>query len=277
MPEEEVLADIQRAGYAGAPAGPRRGRSTQETLDLYAKYDLLPAPGYFGVEFWDPAQEEAILEGAKEHAQFAQEAGLTELYVAPGGFASYTTGRGLTRAEVSGHVQPADGMTDDEFAQFAKVLNAVGRITLDQGVRSCFHNHVGAVIETGGEIERLLSMVDDEVIFLGPDTGHLEWGGVDAVQFCRDHAARIKTIHIKDVNRSVLEEGVAEEWNYGTFSQNGIWTELGQGYIDFPTIFSALDKAGFTGWIIVETDVTQLSSPLESAKVSRGYLQTLGL
>jgi len=275
-PAEKALADIAQAGYAGAPAGPQPGQNTQDVLAAFHKHGLQPAPGYLGADFWDPAQEAAILQRAEAHADFAQEAGVSELYVAAGGFDGYVTARGLTRRQVSGHVQPADAMTDAEYDQFARVLNRVGAITLERGVKSCFHNHVGSVIETRDEIDRLLELADPDVIFLGPDTGHLEWGGADSVQFFRDYAERIQTVHVKDVNRAVLAEGVAAEWDYRTFSEQGIWTELGRGFIDFPTLFDILHDAGFSGWIIVETDVTQLPTALESAQVSREYLRGLG-
>jgi inosose dehydratase len=97
------------------------------------------------------------------------------------------------------------------------------------------------------------------------------------IQFCRDYAASIKTIHVKDVNAAVMREGVAAEWDYATFSAKGIWTELGQGCVDFPAVFQILKDAGFGGWIIVETDVTQLETPLASAVVSRKYLRSLGM
>ena len=275
--QNEILAEIAQAGYAGAPAGPYGDVSAHELLDQYASHGLKPAPGYLGVDFWDKGAEEQIFEQAHRFGSFSQVLGLTELYVAAGGFNDYITPRGLSRAQVSGHVTVDDGMTDEEFDQFAKVLTAVGRITLEYGVSSCFHNHVGSTIETRAEIDRLFSMVIRDVVFMGPDTGHLEWAGESALQFCRDYASAIRTIHIKDIDAAVLAEGVAAEWDYGTFTDNGIWTELGQGAIDFPAIFAVLDQAGFNGWIIVETDDTQLDTPLESAVVSRAYLRELGI
>ncbi len=277
VPEAQVLAEIAQAGYAGAPAGPHGGRSAQETLEQFAQHGLKPAPGYLGADFWNKGEEAQILERARAYARFAQAVGCTELYVAPGGFNSYVTRRGLTRMQVAGHVGPEDAMTDAEYEQFAQVLNQVGEITLNEGVYSCFHNHVGSVIETREEIDRLLAMVDPNLIFLGPDTGHLAWGGVDVVAFCRDYADRIKTMHIKDINPHVLEEGRRQEWDYMTFVQHGIFTELGQGFVDFPAVFQILEDAGFQGWLIVETDVSQLPTPLESAQVSRAYLRSLGL
>ena len=277
VPEEQVLAEIAQAGYLGAPAGPQKDRTTAETLALFAKHGLRPAPGYLGASYEDPAQEATILQRARDYAAFASAAGCTELYVAAGGFDNYKTQRGLTRRQIAGNVQPEDGMSEAEYAQFAKVLNQVGEITLAQGVKSCFHNHVGSTIETREEIDRLFALVDPNVVFMGPDTGHLAWAGADVVAFCRDYANSIKTMHVKDIDQRVLAEGVPAQWDYGTFSDKGIWTELGQGAVDFPAVFQILQDANFSGWIIVETDVTQLATPLDSALVSRRYLHSLGL
>jgi len=275
--EEAVLADIAAAGYVGAPAGPHPDRTPAQTLALFQRHGLRPAPGYFAADFWKASEEAAILERARHFAAVTAELGLAEMYVATGGFDQDVMASGRTRAAASGHVSAADALGDADFGQFAATLNRVGDITLAEGVKSCFHNHVGSVIETGAEMDRLLAATDPNVVFLGPDTGHLAWAGADVVEFFRRYADRIKTVHVKDINEAVRQEGVAKEWNYRTFSDHGIWTEVGQGVIDFPAVFQILAGAGFGGWIIVETDVTQLSSPLESAQVSRDYLRGLGL
>ncbi len=276
-PEEQVLAEIAQAGYAGAPAGPSAGRTTEQAQALFARYGLKPAPGYLGVDFWQAEQHDSILARAREHATFMREVGCTELYVAAGGFTNYITAGGRSRAQLAGHVARADAMTNAEYQQFADTLNQVGAITLEHGVRSCFHNHVGSVIETREEIDRLLALVDPALVFLGPDTGHLAWAGADPVAFCRDYASQIKTIHVKDVDLAVRDRGRALEWDYGTFTANGIFAELGEGGVDFPAIFAILREAGFAGWVIAETDVTQKPTALESATISRAYLRSIGL
>jgi inosose dehydratase len=133
------------------------------------------------------------------------------------------------------------------------------------------------VIETGEEIARLLDLCDPNVVFLGPDTGHLAWAGVDPVAFCREHAERIKTIHVKDIDAGVRERGRAVGWDYGTFANNGIFVELGEGCVDIPAIIGILRDAGFAGWVIAETDVTQKPTALESATISRRYLRSIGI
>jgi inosose dehydratase len=274
--EEQVLEQIARAGYAGAPAGPDSSPTPRATLELYSRYGLRPAPGYIGAAFWDRGQRDKILEQVKVHAAASRELGCTEVYVAPSGF-DYVTRGGKTRRETAGHVRPEDSLTDNEFKIFGETLSMAGQISLAEGVRSCFHNHVGTVVETREEVDRLLALSDPSTVFLGPDTGHLAWAGADPVAFCRDYAERIKTVHLKDIDAAVRERGHAAEWDYGTFSANGIFVELGEGCVDFKAILDILRGAGFAGWLITETDVTQKPTPYESVAISREYLRGLGL
>lgn len=275
-PETQVLAEIAQAGYDGAPAGPGGERTPQQLLELYGSFGLRPAPGYIGTAFWEAQRRDEILQRIREHARFAQELGCSELYVAPGGF-DYQTRSGLTRRETAGHVRAEDSLTDDEFRVFAATLNAAGELALEYGVRACFHNHVGTVIETRDEVDRLLSLTDPELVFLGPDTGHLAWAGADPVAFCRDYLKRIKTLHLKDIDAAVRDRGREAGWDYGTFSDNGVFVELGEGMVDIPALLELLRAEDFGGWLIVETDVTQKPTALESITVSRQYLRGCGI
>lgn len=272
-PEDEALADVVQAGYAGAPPRLRASDEVQDVLDLLGKHHLKPAPPYFGAPFWLAEAQDEIVETARDVARFARGLGCTELYVAAGG--DYTASNGKTRRQVAGHVSQDDAMSDAEFQQFATTLNAFAKVTAEEGVAACFHNHVGTVIETEDELERLLALTSPDV-WLGLDTGHLQWGGADAVAVCRKHFDRIKTLHLKDIDEQVRQEGVKAGWDYGAFVDHGIFAELGEGIVDFPALKSLLDDNGFSGWLIVETDVTQKPSALESATISRNYLKTLG-
>ncbi len=64
---------------------------------------------------------------------------------------------------------------------------------------------------------------------------------------------------------------------YDTFTEQGVFVELGEGCVDFPAIFAILRNVGFEGWVIAETDVTQKPTAWESVTASRAYLRTLGL
>lgn len=276
-PEEQILADIARAGYLGAPGYQKDGRSAAETLKTFARFGLKPAPGYFSGEFWKAEKRADLVAQARQQANFMHQLGCSELYIGPGGFEGYVGRRGKHRKAVAGHVQPEDGMTDAEFQTFAGILTEVCEAMLAEGVRGCLHNHVGSVIETGEEIDRLLAMTDPEVVFLGPDTGHLIWGGVDPVDFFRRHASRIKTVHLKDAREELIRRCVAEEWDYAGFCDHGGFVELGGGEVNFPALFDILRGAGFSGWVIVETDVITTPTPYESILISREYLRRIGV
>lgn len=267
--EEEILRDIAAAGYAGAPGPLTPDVPAVDVIDRFARFGLRPAPPYFSAIFHDTAAEEAILGKARDVARYVRALGCTELYVAASGTPE--------RRAIAGHVKPGDAMSDAGFGQFAKVLSAFARTTLAEGVRSCFHNHVGTVIETEDELERLLALADPDSVFLGLDTGHLAWAGADAVAVCRRHADRILTLHLKDVDEAIRREGATAGWDYATFTGRGIFAELGEGSVDFPAILADLEQRGFDGWLIVETDVTQKPTALESATISRDYLRGVGL
>jgi len=278
-PKRDVdpLAEIAQAGYEGAPCGPGEGETAKGLVERYASYGLKPAPGYLSGNFWDLAHRTTILERARVLAEFMAGVGCTEVYVASGGFGSVVTRSGRTRSQASGHVRPEEMLTDEQFKQFADTLNELGRITAAAGVKSCFHNHVGSFIETREEVDRLFSLVDRSVVFQGPDIGHLVWGGVDPVQFCRDYAESIKSVHIKDIDPRVLQRGVEEDWDYAQYSNAGIFAELGEGMVDFPAIFDILRGAKYEGWLVVETDRTTKATALESAVISRRYLRSIGV
>jgi len=265
--QEQILREIAEAGYDGAPATAASIENVPAVRDLFAKYGLRPAPSYLGADFWDTSQADAIVQRADAAAEIMNAFGLTELYVA----ANLTP----ERRAVAGHVTPADALSSDGYDQFAETLNRVGEVTLRHGVRASFHNHVGSFIETRNEIDELFSRVDPSLLFHGPDIGHLAWAGDDVIAYVRDYVSQITTLHLKDIDPEVRAEGVAKGWDYRQFSEHGIFTELGHGLVDFPALFDVLREASFQGWIVVETDVTQRPTALESASVSRAYLRSL--
>jgi len=273
-PREQILREIAEAGFQGVPAGYQPGIPASEVKAQYQRYGLKPGPGYLGGNFWDLSQREMLLEQARRQAAFMAELGNTELFVADNGFGSVTP-RGKTRRELAAHVTPEDGLTDDQYKIMGEVLSEVGRITLREGVRVCFHNHVGSYIETRQEIDKLFSVVDRSVVFQGPDIGHLAWAGADPVAFCRDYRDAILSLHLKDIYPDVLKEGQAKGWGYQEYSDHGIFAELGEGMVDFPAIFQVLSD--YRGWVIVEIDRTTKASPAESARICRRYLESIGL
>jgi inosose dehydratase len=271
LPSEQILAEIAQAGYDGAPVNLRPGVTVGQIRAQFDRAELLPAPGYLSLG--GPGQSEPVTEQLKEQASrmaaASRELDLTELYVA----STFPAERWSRAAQVTGE----NATSTEELKRLGTLLSELGRITQREGVNLCFHNHVGSTVETRDEIDRLFAQVDRGVVFQGADIGHLAWAGADVVQFTKDYASSIKTLHLKDINPKVRATGIAEHWDYLTFNRSGIFAELGEGMVDFPAIFVVLRGVGFKGWIVVETDVTTKATPLASATISRGYLRSIGV
>ena len=80
-------------------------------------------------------------------------------------------------------------------------------------------------------------------------------GGGDPVEIATRHGARIRYVHLKDVDAVELERvrttpiPMAEAW------KRGVFCPLGEGVVDFKGVVSALTARGYDGWMIVEQDV----------------------
>jgi inosose dehydratase len=270
------LRDIAAAGYEGAPISGVESRDAAEIGRLWNTHALSPAPGYLNGEFWDPAQRDDHLHNARTHAKVSRELDLKDIFIAVGGFETATRA-GRTRRQAAANAGPLDALTDQQFRYMTQTITEVCEVFLEAGVRPCFHTHVGTFVETEDEIESLLAAIDPELLFVGPDTGHLAWAGIDVDDFFRRHAQRITSVHLKDLDLEVRDRGRAAGWGYADFEKRGIWTEIGSGDIDFPGLFKILNDVSYSGWLTVETDVTQQPTPADSARISREYLAGLGL
>jgi len=273
-PLEQVLKEIVQAGYQGTPVYPGLGppEKVKETLE---RFGLKPAPGYQDGRIWLPQERSSFLETARKNAQFERAMGLTEIFIATAGWGNYTGRRGLNRAQVAGWVSPEDSLTAEEWQVAATTLAEACRIYQEEGVSPCFHSHVGSVVETLDEIERLLTEMPPDLLYLGPDTGHLAFAGIDPVEFFRKYASLIRAVHLKDVLEAVRTRGAAEHWDYDTFIRQEIYTELGRGNVNFERIFDILKQVGYSGALVVETDAPSVPTMLESNTLSRQYLRKL--
>lgn len=276
--EPVILAEIAAADYAGVPwiVGDTSrdlppAAAAAQIVRLFADHGLVAAPGYLWTDFWLADQTDDVAWGAA----VSRELGLDTLLVSAGGFDTPMPS-GRLRREVPGRVAAEDGLAPEQRDVFLRNVHAAGRAALDEGVKLAYHPHVGTVIESPSEVDWLVSNTDPEVVFLGPDTGHLRWAGVNVETFFERHASRITAWHAKDVNLGVVGTAAANAWEYDQAVGQGIFTEIGSGDVDFAHVMSVLDAAGFDGWVIAETDLTLLDTPAESARQCRMALRKLG-
>jgi len=102
---------------------------------------------------------------------------------------------------------------DEEWLKFGARLNRVADYLEGQGIKMAYHHHMGTVVETAEEIERLIDVTSDKV-GLVLDTGHAVMGGADPVQIIRSHSSRIVHVHCKDIRKSVVDHVLREDMSF---------------------------------------------------------------
>jgi len=183
------------------------------------------------------------------------------------------------RAQRAGRIRPQDGMTEDEWQWFIFNAEDYGKRALDDyGLKAVFHPHVGAWIETEAEIDRLMNETDPRYLNLCLDTAHCLYGGGDPVAVARRWGERLKYLHIKECDNSVLETVREKGWDYFKAVELDVFPELGRGSVDFAALLDLLRELDYDGWAVIEQDILpdRGLNPLESAKGNLAYLQSLG-
>ena len=226
------------------------------------------AAGFFHGAFYLPGEEDRIYDAAKAKAEFARALGQRFLFVS-------ALVSPPERRAIAGRVRPDEpiSLDDRQFERMARLLERIARLWRDYDVELCYHPHAATYVEAPHEIERLMETTDASLVRLGPDTGHLLYGGADPVAVVTHYFSRVGAIHLKDARQAVLDRVRLEKLNYREACARGVWTELGTGDVDFPALFELLRQRAWSGWVIVETDHTQLGTALESSRVSRKYLR----
>ena len=164
-------------------------------------------------------------------------------------------------------------MNAKEWEKLAAGLNKLGKIAQSYGISLTYHHHMGTVVQTAEETDRLMEMTDPELFSLLYDTGHLAYCGEDVTEVLRKHVGRVKHVHLKDIRPDVVNKVRAERLSFLQGVRAGTFTVPGDGAIDFAPVFDVLDRAGYKGWMIVEAEQDPaVADPLEYALKARKYI-----
>jgi inosose dehydratase len=166
-------------------------------------------------------------------------------------------------------------LSDRAVRSLADLLAELGAEAKELGHPLAFHPHVGTYIETAAEVEQLMAAADPELVGLCLDVGHYQLGGGDPVEAIDRYGDRVRHVHLKDVDPEIagqMRSGSIEDFLAGLHKR--VFTELGSGALDLPSVLAALDRLEYRGWLIVEQDTTW-RPPSESAAISRAVVDVV--
>ena len=165
-------------------------------------------------------------------------------------------------------------MDDAEWKLLCDGLNKLGKIAADRGFKLCFHHHMGTVVQTSEETDRMMANTDPRYVFLCYDTGHFTFAGEDPLAMLKKYVDRVGHVHLKDMRLPVVEEARKNDWSFLQAVRNGAFTVPGDGNVDFDPVFKVLSDAGYQGWLLVEAEQDPAkANPLEYAIKGRTYIR----
>ncbi len=164
-------------------------------------------------------------------------------------------------------------MNDEEWKKFTDGLSKLGNIAKEYGITLVYHHHMGTVVQTAEEIDKMMDMCDPDAVYLLFDTGHLAYCGEDYMAVLKKYAKRIKHVHLKDIRPEIVAKVKAESLSFLQGVRLGAFTVPGDGTIDFKPVFDVLDEADYEGWMLVEAEQDPaIANPFKYAKMAREYI-----
>ena len=165
-------------------------------------------------------------------------------------------------------------MNDEEWDTFCTGMNKLGKIAKEEyGIALTFHHHMGTVVQSLAEVDRMMENTDPEYVSLLFDTGHFTYCGEDPLEVVKKYVHRIKHVHLKDIRPEVVEQVKKENMSFLAGVRAGAFTIPGDGCINYDPIFKVLDDAGYEGYMVVEAEQDPAkANPLEYAIRARKFI-----
>jgi len=244
IPLEVCLSEAANAGFAGIELGGKFPRTEQALRPMLARHGLELVSGWYSAKLCQRSAEKEIAAVA-DHLRLLAAMGCSVMV--------FAEGHGSTDGNPDLPMSARPVLQSWEWPPFCERLNVVARHLRENGVRLAFHHHMGTVIQTEDEVDRLMAGTSDDVGLL-LDTGHLAFAGGNAARVAQRHARRIVHVHCKDVRPHVLEDAIRRDQGFLAAVLDGIFTVPGDGAIDYAAVLRPLRAADYTGWLVVEAE-----------------------
>ena len=263
---QQCISEMRLAGFTGCEIGhkyPSDVKELKEALDLRG---MTVASKWFS-SFLGTKPFEETFEEFKKEIEYLCYAGATAINISE---QSYSIQGNPDLSIFDNKAR----FTDAEFAQMCDGLNKLAEYAKSNGIRACFHHHMGTCVQTLEETERMLNNTSDDLL-LCYDTGHWTFSEVDPMAILNEFPNRIGHVHLKNMRKDVRDQAIKESWSFLKSVRNGAFTVPGdpEGCVDFPTVFKLLDEYNYEGWLVVEAEQDPaIANPLEYAKMARAYV-----
>lgn len=259
IPLETCLTETQQAGYAGTELGGKFPRRSAELGPILAAHGLKLVSGWYDGRAL-LRDVDAEFAAALPHLTLLRDLGCKYVVYAD------TSRRGDDLFEP---LSKRPRLDDADWLGYGRKLTALAERMATFGVRMAFHHHMGTIVQTGPEIDRLMATTGEAVGLLF-DSGHCLFAGADPLPVLQRHLSRVVHVHCKDARRDVLDRAIATDESFMQAVLDGVFTVPGDGCIDFAALLRELRTRDYAGWLVVEAEQDpRIAHPLTYARM--GY------
>ena len=261
---EQCVSEMALAGFTGCEVGNKYPRDTAVLKKALELRGMQICNAWFS-SFLTTKPYEEVEKDFIEHITFLKEMGAKVVGMSEQGHSIQGTDKPIFEAKYV--------MNDEEWDTLCTGINKLGKVAKDMGIKLCFHHHMGTVVQTEEEIDRLMANTDPELFGLLFDCGHLAYCGEDYMSVLNKYADRIRHVHLKEIRPEKVEQVKREHLSFLQGVRLGTFTVPGDGVIDFKPIFDVLEKTGYEGYVLVEAEQDPaIANPLEYAIKARKYI-----
>jgi sugar phosphate isomerase/epimerase len=154
-------------------------------------------------------------------------------------------------------LSPAERQGLDHYKMIAGVFNKAGEKCKAAGIQLCYHNHDFEFDKQDGQFpyDVILDNTDHQLVKMEMDLYWVTKANQDPIDIISRHPGRFPLWHLKDLDKTPERS----------------FTEVGNGVIDFPKIFTHAKEAGLKYWF-VEQDKCP-GDPFDSITQSIAYIK----
>lgn len=261
---EQCISEMALAGFTGCEVGNKYPKDTAVLKKALELRGMQICNAWFSTFLTTKPYEETE-KGFIEHITFLKEMGAKVVGISEQGHSIQGTDKSIFDDKYV--------MNDEEWDALCTGVNKLGKVAKDMGITLTFHHHMGTVVQTAAEIDRLMENTDPELFNLLFDSGHLAYCGEDYMYILKKYINRIKHVHLKDIRPDVIAEVKANKESFLQGVRKGTFTVPGDGVIDFEPIFKVLEENNYEGYVLVEAEQDPaIANPFEYAKKARAYI-----
>jgi sugar phosphate isomerase/epimerase len=169
--------------------------------------------------------------------------------------------------------QRPQGLVKSAFKELAKRWTPLLNEFDKNGVDVCYEIHPGEDLHDGITFERFLEATNNHSrVNILYDPSHYVLQQLDYLAFIDIYQDFIKMFHVKDAEFNPTGRGGIyggyEDW----IDRPGRFRSLGDGQVDFKSIFSKLSQYDYDGWAVMEWECC-IKSPEQGAREGAPFIQ----